>query len=57
VKSALLHSHDGWISITQDHYLTITAHYIVEGQMYVMVPNRTGGTGQRKSKEEEMEQK
>ena len=24
---------DGWSSITQDHYLTITAHYIVEGKM------------------------
>ncbi|XP_061743025.1 E3 SUMO-protein ligase ZBED1-like isoform X1 [Nerophis ophidion] len=24
---------DGWSSITQDHYLTITAHYIIEGKM------------------------
>ena len=24
---------DGWSSITQDHYLTITAHYIEEGKM------------------------
>lgn len=24
---------DGWSSIAQDHYLTITAHYIVEGKM------------------------
>lgn len=24
---------DGWSSITQDHYLTITAHNIVEGKM------------------------
>ncbi|KAF3858501.1 hypothetical protein F7725_011702 [Dissostichus mawsoni] len=24
---------DGWISISQDHYLTVTAHYIIEGKM------------------------
>lgn len=24
---------DGWSSVTQDHYLTVTAHYIVEGKM------------------------
>ncbi|XP_034093328.1 zinc finger BED domain-containing protein 1-like isoform X2 [Gymnodraco acuticeps] len=24
---------DGWTSIAQDHYLTVTAHYLVEGKM------------------------
>ena len=24
---------DGWTSISQDHYLTVTAHYIIEGKM------------------------
>ncbi|KAF3858796.1 hypothetical protein F7725_011997 [Dissostichus mawsoni] len=24
---------DGWTSIAQDHYLTVTAHYLVEGEM------------------------
>lgn len=24
---------DGWISITQDHYITVTLHYINQGQL------------------------
>lgn len=31
--SAVALTCDGWSSITQDHYLTITAHYIEEGKM------------------------
>jgi len=31
--SAVAVTCDGWSSITQDHYLTITAHYIAEGKI------------------------
>ncbi len=24
---------DGWTSITQDHYVTVTLHYVNEGQL------------------------
>ncbi len=29
---------DGWTSITQDHYVTVTVHYVNEGQPRQKVP-------------------